>query len=184
MKTGNLLDQALTASLPVFTGTSKELVSKSVADTRTALGLTYDSILPWVIDIDVFMAPSANTNFNNKQIGDATQTFYYGGWKYNSGAQNDSITWNIPLAAGTWSVELCYNKVSDAGIISIQFDDVEKGTIDCYIAGWSGNHFTSVSGISLATTGKTSFKLKMTTKNSSSSGYYAYLQHIRLLRTT
>jgi hypothetical protein len=34
----------LTASLPVFTGTSKEMVSKSVADTRTALGLgTADS---------------------------------------------------------------------------------------------------------------------------------------------
>ena len=30
----------LTASLPVFTGASKELVSKSVADTRTALGIT------------------------------------------------------------------------------------------------------------------------------------------------
>ena len=40
MKTGNLLDQALTASLPVFTDANKQLVSKSVADTLTALGLS------------------------------------------------------------------------------------------------------------------------------------------------
>jgi hypothetical protein len=37
MKTGTLTPQDLTASLPVFTGASKELISKSVADARTAL---------------------------------------------------------------------------------------------------------------------------------------------------
>jgi hypothetical protein len=39
MKTGNLLDQALTASLPMFTDANKQLVTKSVADTRTALNV-------------------------------------------------------------------------------------------------------------------------------------------------
>ncbi len=39
-----LIDNSCTASLPLFTGASKELVSKSVVDTRTALGLgTADS---------------------------------------------------------------------------------------------------------------------------------------------
>ena len=39
MKTGNLLDQALTASLPVFTDANKQLITKSIADARTALGV-------------------------------------------------------------------------------------------------------------------------------------------------
>ena len=38
MKTGKLDPQNLTVSLPVFTDASKELVSKSVANTITALG--------------------------------------------------------------------------------------------------------------------------------------------------
>jgi hypothetical protein len=36
---GNIIPSVLTASLPVFTGASKELVSKSVTDAQTALGI-------------------------------------------------------------------------------------------------------------------------------------------------
>ena len=42
--TGETLS-GLTASLPLFTGASKELVSKSVADTQTALGIKTDAIV-------------------------------------------------------------------------------------------------------------------------------------------
>jgi hypothetical protein len=56
MKTGNLKPQDLTASLPVFTDANKKLVSKSIVDTRTALELVHDTILPWQIFINPFLA--------------------------------------------------------------------------------------------------------------------------------
>lgn len=184
--TGNATISGLTASLPVFTDANKVLISKSVSDTLTALGIgtagliSVDNALPWIIDLDVFHTPSAQTNFAQEQ---QDNTEFYSGHKYSTGAQNALISWDVVLAAGTWMVELRFKKDVDAGIYSVQLDTVEKGTIDSYAASPAINQLASVASITVATTGKVVLTLKMATKHASSTNYYGYIQHVRLIRT-
>ena len=60
---GNITDSGLTASLPVFSDANKKLVSKSIADTLTALGLTSALVYKGVIDC------SANPNYPAADAG-------------------------------------------------------------------------------------------------------------------
>lgn len=136
--------------------------------------------LPWAIFIDVFPTAKSNVNWNDLAVA---ATSIHCGAKQSSGAQNDSITWDILLAAGTWSIELLYSSGSNRGIYSIQFNSVEKGTIDGYSAGAVENARSSITGIVVSTTAKIELKLKMATKNASSSGYYGSIVDIRLMRT-
>lgn len=138
------------------------------------------SSLPWLVDIDVFSTAVSQTNFDTNNV---QALAIHNAFKASSGAQNDEINWDVILAAGTWTVELTYRKASDAGIVSVQFDSVEKGTIDQYNAATSYNNRSTVAAITVATTGKVRLKLKMATKNASSSSYVGYLQHVQLRRT-
>lgn len=136
--------------------------------------------LDWLIDVTVFMTPISHTNFNTNTsstgaIRNATRD--------SSGAQNDSISFDVVLATGTWTVELLYRKNTDAGVYSVQFGGVEKGTIDGYAAASSYDNLSTVSGITLGVSGKIRLSLVMATKNASSSNYKGYLQHIQLRRT-
>lgn len=136
--------------------------------------------IPWTIDIDVFPTPKSNVNwdFNNM---DANSIYY--GYKSGTGAQNNSIAWDVILTAGTWSVELMYHIANAFGVFSIQFDSVEKGMIDSYSPVYSQNARASITGISVPTSAKVELKLKMATKNDASGGYQGVIQHVRLTRT-
>jgi hypothetical protein len=153
----------------------------------TAQGIVWDGTswsaketLPWLIDIDVFPTAISQTNWD---ILTADSAGIYAYRKDSSGSQNAEINWNVILAAGTWTVELIFLKDTNACIYSVQFDSVEKGTIDSYAASTTRNTRASVAGITVATTGKVQLKLKMATKNASSSSYVGYLQHVQLRRT-
>lgn len=139
---------------------------------------------PWLIDVNVFPTSIAHTNWDTI---DAVSTTYanhvFGGVKQSSGAQNDEIAWDVVLAAGTWTVEVVHFKASTAGIYSVRFDGVDKGTVDGYAAAQTANARGSVSGISVASSGKVRVSLKMATKNASSSSYFGYVSHLQLRRT-
>jgi len=137
------------------------------------------AIYPWLIDIDVFATPKATTGFTEFGL---SSTYIYCAQKTSSGNRYDSIAWDVVLGAGTWTVQLIYIRGVNAGIYSIQFDSVEKGTIDGYGAA-GPNIFGSVTGISVATTAKVELKLAINNKNTGSGGYNANLQHVRLMRT-
>lgn len=100
----------------------------------------------------------------------------------SSGVQNDEITWDVVLAAGTWTLDLTYYRAPNRGICSVQFDSVEKGTIDLY-GGLQVNTRVQITGIVVATTAKVELKFKMATKNASSTAYYGTLNGLRLIRT-
>lgn len=137
--------------------------------------------LPWLVDVDVFPTAVAHTNWDTIAF-DAT-TSLYSGTKNSSGAQNDEINFDVILSAGTWTVELIHATGANRGIYSIQFDGVEKGTIDGYNAGGATNVRSSVGSITVSTPGKVRLKIKMATKNASSSSYFGLLHHVQLRRT-
>lgn len=135
---------------------------------------------PWLIDIDPLPTAIAQTNWDTLSH-DTLST--YAGYKTSSGAQNAEINWDVLLAAGTWTVELIYVKSSTAGIISVQFDAVEKGTVDSYNASTVYDNRASITGVVIAATAKVRLKLKMATKNASSSSYIGFIAHVQLRRT-
>lgn len=170
-----------TAQTPAAHKVSHQSGGSDAIDVTGLAGLPAAAIYPWMIDIDIFMTPKSIVNWANKTID--TQ-YYHSGRNYSSGTLNDSIAWDVVLGAGTWTVELIHHKDSARGIYSIQFDGVEKGTIDGYDAGSSINHFSSVTGIVVATSAKIELKLKMASKNGSSSNYYGDISGLRLIRTS
>lgn len=146
-----------------------------------AAGGSFDEdLLPWLIDIDVFGA-HGNTNFDSV-VGSTTNAIH-AWWIESNGTQNAERYWDVVLAAGTWDVMLIYVKGTDRGIYSVQFDGVEKGTVDGYNGSTTYNNRTSVTGITVATSAKIRLKLKMATKNASSSNYYGDIIHVQLRRT-
>ena len=160
--------------------TTKGISSNWAYDENVTLRALIEATLPWLISIDVFPTAKSNVNWNTiVQDG----SYLHAGIKQSSAAQNDEITWDVVLGAGTWSVELFYHAVPNAGIFSIQFDSVEKGTIDGYNSVSTPNTRSSVTGIVVPLTKKIEFKLKMATKNPSSSNYVAGLNDVRLIRT-
>lgn len=134
---------------------------------------------PWQIDIDPVFA-KANTNWSTITIA---ATVWNNGAVTSTLAQDAERTWDVLLAAGTWTVELLINKANNQGIYSVQFDSVEKGTIDGYDAGSLINQRVSVAGIVVAGSGKVELKLKMATKNGASSNYGSSLIAVQLRRT-
>lgn len=123
----------------------------------------------------------ANTNWSTLTGGDGTQYINMG--RESTGAQNAEFTYDQAMSAGTWSVFVIHIKGTDRGIISVQIDSVEVGTIDTYNGSLSRNQVGSVTGISVAATGQKEIKLKMATKNASSSSYYGTVNLITWIRT-
>ena len=102
---------------------------------------------------------------------------------FNSGAQNDKVSFNVLLGAGTWDVRLLYSTFANAGIMTVSLDGTSLGTADCYNGVNTTGVKTVLSGNVVASGGKHVLNLKMATKNASSTGYYAILHYIWLVRT-
>lgn len=139
-----------------------------------------NALLPWRVDVDVVMDAAANTNWATNAVGTASLK---NGTRNSSAAQNAEVSWNVLLAAGTWTITLMHRTASSRGVYSVQIDDVEVGTIDGYSAVTTENVLTSVTGIVVATPGIKKLSLKMLTKNASSSGYLGSLVGVTLRRT-
>lgn len=141
-----------------------------------------DEHMPWLIDINVYVTGITQTNFNTLSGNDTAAL--YGYWKQSGGSQNDEIGWDVILAAGTWTLELIHVTSSNRGIYTASLDAGSVGTIDGYDgAGPVRNVRSTITGISVAATGKKRLLLKMATKNASSSSYFGSIQHVSLRRT-
>jgi len=150
---------------------------------------------PSIIDIDVFATPQANTGMDTISI---SSLFPNNAVKVQAAAaQNNSIEWDVLLAAGTWTLELGHGKNNTLGIFTVSlstdastYTDVASSpynasasTIDGYAASASYVNRSTITGITIATTGRYRLRLKMATKHASSSGYASELWGLRLLRT-
>lgn len=134
-----------------------------------------DTHMPWHINLLPYISKS-NTNWD---------TFGVSLYPHmdSTGAQNAEIAFDVVLAAGTWAISLIHHQDTNRGIYTISLDASSVGTIDGYAASATTNVRSTVTGISVATTGKKELKLKMATKNASSSSYFGLVGLIVLRRT-
>lgn len=165
---------------PVNGQLEKGISSNWAFDENVTLRALIEATLPWTIFINPLHTPKSNTNWNTIALSSNQALFAF---NLSGGVQNAEMTHNVVLGAGTWSIELLLEKHENAGIISVQFDGVEKGTIDAYAASPEFNALPSIANIIVPITKKIELKLKLTGKNGSSSGYYGYLTSIKLQRT-
>lgn len=100
-----------------------------------------------------------------------------------SDAQNDEITYQVGLAAGTYKVLMSYVKVSNGGIYTLALDGSSFGTVDGYAAGNTFNQYSEITGVVVATSGVKTLSVKMATKNASSSAYRGIFTVINFMRT-
>jgi len=166
---------------PVDGQTERGITSNWAYDEDVTLRALIEATLPWTIYIPLFNTPKAHINWN-ALINSAD--YVYATEKASSGAQNDEISWDVVLGAGTWSIELIHRQYVNRGIYSIQLGSVEKGTIDGYLATVGANIISSVDGIIIPTTGKKELKIKMATKNPSATNYLGSIHSVALRRTS
>lgn len=138
----------------------------------------------WLIHLDARLGGDAHVNWNTPQAF-GSGAYPIAGYLYSSGAQNAEVTFNnVALSAGTWKVLLGLLGDNSSGIVSVQFDGVEKGTVDTYTtAAPFGFVLGSVTGIAVAASARIALKLKMATKNGSSAGYAGRVAAVELRRT-
>ena len=133
---------------------------------------------PWLIEIVPFMTPIATVGF----VNDLYSGMAFNAAKRSGGLVNEEIEFDVVLSAGTWTISLLNSVGPDRGIATIYLDGVSVGTADLYAAA-GANSVNSVTGVVVATSGKKRLKIKMATKNASSTAYYAFLNLISLRRT-
>lgn len=151
---------------------------------------------PWIVEINPMWAASSNTNWNDIYLSnDATAPESMGGASatgarfplnagfFNTGAQNDEASFNVVLGAGTWDFRLLTSTFNNAGIITVSLDGTSLGTLDQYSAGNDTGVKQSITGFTVASSGKKVLNLKMASKNAGSTGYYAIIHYIWLIRT-
>ena len=102
-----------------------------------------------------------------------------------SSAQNDALSWDVHLDAGTWEVDILTRTGSDKGIADVQIDGSTVEAVDLYSGSGTRNVQLTASGAGgvLTWSGTRTLKILMDTKNVSSSAYRAQIQQVSLRRT-
>lgn len=157
-----------------------EIVTAAIGNTHWRDNMVATGEPPWLIDVDPFSTAVTNTNWSAITVATVQ---IKNGYRESTGAQNAEVGWDIIIPNGTWTVEVVTRQLPDAGIFTVLFDGVSKGTVDSYSAGDTVNSRLSVTGIVVATTAKTRVLLRMATKNAAASSYFGRISGVRLLRT-
>lgn len=154
----------------------------------TGLDGTYQPF-PWVQFVSPLATAASNTGWSTIAQDNA---YYFGGYRTNTPAQNEEVTFSVTLDAGTHTLDLWHNKNNDRGIYTIALAPVDDdGTVGAYtdvgtVDGYSDPGvaaLASVTGIVVATAGRYRLRFKMATKNPSSSNYRGIISGIQIVRT-
>ena len=163
----------------------------------TGTDTAWAEILPWHIQIVPMIATADATVGTWGLIANTDASlsfpFYQPGSTANSGAaismsnatgvaQNDAWAIDVVLAKGTWDCHLWVRKSTNTGIVTLNQDGASQGTVDTYAAAAAASK-VSVTGWSVAATGKKRMQLLMATKNASSTNYVLTMYGIEFRRT-
>lgn len=99
-----------------------------------------------------------------------------------TGAQDNSIEWDVNLEGGTYTIDVFHGADNDHGIAHFQVDGVQVGTVDMYSASTVPAAKAAIAGVAIAA-GRHRLKVIMSTKNASSSAYTGNLSGIGFTRT-
>lgn len=171
-------------------------ISGSVIDVFfTGSGGDTSTFAPWLVDIIPMMDEPSNTsgtwalvNFaGENKLGPYLQSnaATVGAIAiFNStNAQNDSISWDVVLSAGTWNATFFVRQSTNCAIITLLLDGVSVGTVDTYAAALAYSK-VKITGFTVSVSGKTKLTLKAATRNgSNSTGWEIELFGINLRRT-
>lgn len=105
----------------------------------------------------------------------------YGGYAAGA-ATGETWTFDLVMAAGTWSIRWVRRTTSTSGIITPTLGGTSLTTVDCYSAG-NAEASATQTGITISTAGYVSLVLTNPTKNASSAGYGFIVHGIELWRT-
>jgi hypothetical protein len=137
----------------------------------------------WNVQIDPILPPASQSNFDTLYFSSSA---YNGGYRSGpgNGVHDQSASWKVVLAAGTYSLDLIYVAWSDGGVMTWSLDDNAIGTIDGYSAGGQYNARATLENIVVAEAGVKTLTVKVSSKADASQGFNAYLQAIQLRRTS
>lgn len=137
---------------------------------------------PWHIDIRPWQSWSAFAGGTPTRLPDGTELG--GGDIYQTPVNvNDSVSWDVPLTAGTWTFTMIHQCNTDRGIYTVRLDSTTVGTIDGYAAAKTVNSAGTITNIVVGSDAVYRLTLLMATKNASSTNFYYGLNHIALSRT-
>jgi len=105
--------------------------------------------------------------------------FYYNGL----GVNGDNISYNVYLAAGTYTLRLLILTSTNSGILDVDIDSTEVASFDQYSSPSVYNVLNSQTGIVIASAGLKTLRLRVDGKNASSSGWVVRVTTISLWRT-
>lgn len=139
----------------------------------------------WHIDIFPWMNWKAETVTVSGTISRINLSTALGmGYLYcNPGSVQKYVTWDTALTAGTWTLTLIYRSSNDFGVVTPSIDGSDLATLDCYNASTTGNLVQQWAGINVPSDGVVELKLRVDSKNASSSNYRSQYQLINFTRT-
>ncbi len=108
---------------------------------------------------------------------------HYPNWLRSSGADLDSVEYQVYLPAGTYTVQIMTLHLTGRGIMDVDLDGVEIGSFDCFASAFAGNQVKTISGVVVAAGGIKTLKIRADGKNPLSGAYYLDLSDIQISRT-
>jgi len=138
---------------------------------------------PPIVDVNPILRPSHSQLWDRAQVNGSS---WFNGYRssFPNGTAASYLEWDLPLQAGTWTIDVVYVASDDAGILSLSLGDDEIGPeIDAFTpAGVAVNQVATFANVNVATTGIHTLRVATAAKNPASAGYFGYLTWIRLVR--
>lgn len=190
-----ILDTIVDAAGDLIYGTAADTVGRLAAGTNGHV-LTLAAGLPsWAapstsvtlgrFSIDAIEAPESTTGFTTYA---QSSSRYFGYDLFTGGTQNDEVVFDLvdALQAGTWTFVLAHMRSTDRGIYTIAVSpDASAWTTLTTIDGYAGSPAaarSAVTGLTVAASMRY-VRLKMATKNGSSSSYVGDISYLGGVRT-
>ena len=133
--------------------------------------------------VDVNPVPRASDShlWQNVQINSQAWNNMYRS-SFPAGDQTSYLEWQLPLAAGTWTMEVTHVRADDAGVMAFSVDGTDVGSVDAYAPVIEHNVRATISSITVASSGMHTLRVRTDAKNIASSNYFGYLVWLRLVK--
>jgi hypothetical protein len=138
-----------------------------------------------IVDINPILRPSGSQLWDRVIVNGSS---WFNGYRssFPDGTAASYVEWDVPLQAGTWTIDVVYVASSDAGVMTVSLGGEDLApVIDGFrpqIEGIGFNRVASFSGVNVASTGIHTVRIRTASKNDLSSGHFGYLTWIRLMQ--